>query len=106
MGGYESGNTSEIALVTGIHSEQHFDLKYDTRDACAIELELQVVVTGGYNTASKVTVYNEGGFQEELPELLMGRSSHGCGHYTDAEGNLVFVISGGFGNNTRLSSTE
>ena len=59
------------------------------RDACAIELELQVVVTGGYNTASKVTVYNEGGFQEELPELLMGRSSHGCGHYTDVEGNLV-----------------
>ena len=31
LGGYESGNTSEIVLVTGIHSEQHFDLKYDTR---------------------------------------------------------------------------
>ena len=75
--------------------------------ACAIELEDKVVVTGGgydvygdyyiyyFNTenivTSKVSVYNIGGWVEDLPDLNTGRYNHGCGNYWD-NSNIVILL--------------
>ena len=41
-----------------------------------------VVVTGGaHDTRSKVTVYSEQGWVQDLPSLIQGRAEHACGHY-------------------------
>ena len=41
-----------------------------------------VVVTGGaHDTRSKVTVYSEQGWVQDLPSLTQGRAEHACGHY-------------------------
>ena len=41
-----------------------------------------MVVTGGaHDTRSKVTVYSEQGWVQDLPSLTQGRAEHACGHY-------------------------
>ena len=37
----------------------------------------------------KVSLYSTGGWVEDLPDLLIGRGSHGCGHYVDNENRVV-----------------
>ena len=36
--------------------------------------------------------YGEHGFVEELPQLTMGRHSHGCAAYIDTEGVKVEIL--------------
>ena len=67
-------------------------------DACSIELEDRVVVTGGsYTPASsdrphahgRVAVYSAGGGAEEWPGLATPRLQHGCGHYVSGDSRVV-----------------
>ena len=48
-----------------------------------------VILTGGANTMSKVTVYNDEGFVADWPELKTGRFDHGCGHYINTDNKVV-----------------
>ena len=72
-------------------------------DACSIELEDRVVVTGGSYTPAtsarphahgRVTVYSAGGGAEEWPALATPRLQHGCGHYVSGDNRVVARISG------------
>jgi len=98
------GNTSEVVTSSGSH--KGFDLKYDTLDACAIPVEDFVIITGGARTKTIVTKYDMLGNDEDLPNLNVGRRSHGCGKfYSDNE--LIYLVVGGFGDNSNyLASTE
>ena len=61
-------------------------------EACAIELEDWVVVTGGHGPSSYtryVKLYNISGFVLDLPDLNQGRWDHGCGHYLDNNNEIV-----------------
>ena len=57
--------------------------------ACSIEFDDKVVVTGGHYTERRVSVYNIGGWVEDLPELNEGRRNHGCGYYVDNSDRIV-----------------
>ena len=76
------------------------------RDACNIEMWDYVVVTGGRETPTQVTVYNSDGFVEDLANMHTGRSVHGCGHYVDGENRLVYLVTGGDDFTGFTSSTE
>ena len=58
-------------------------------DACAIELDDKVIVTGGRDTLTRVEVYNIHGWIMGLPDLQTGRCGHGCGHYINADEKIV-----------------
>ena len=92
--------------------------------ACAINLGSSVILTGGYNTRTTVSEYNEAGWVRDLPALLQKRWSHGCTYYTNDEGIKViynidnnhcptimifqtYLVSGGYDyDGGLLSSTE
>ena len=59
------------------------------RSACSIELEELVILTGGEDTLTKVTVYNKDGFLADWPGLQTGRHSHGCGHFVNSDNKVV-----------------
>ena len=40
-----------------------------------------VVITGGLDTLTTVSVYNVQGWQEDLPSLNIGREGHACTSY-------------------------
>ena len=46
---------------------------------------------GDIPTVLQVAAYNEAGLLETLPSLLQGRNKHACGHYVDADLNLVRI---------------
>ena len=48
-----------------------------------------MILTGGYAPRNRVTEYNEAGFERDLPDLLQGRETHGCGYYTNGDGTKV-----------------
>ena len=64
-----------------------------------------VVVTGGqytdgstsssvfgllnYFTRAEVSVYNSGGWVEDLPGLNTARYGHGCGHFVNTDNEVV-----------------
>ena len=62
------------------------------RAACSIQFNEKVIVPGGQFTETTVSVYNIGGWVEDLPDLNTGREQHGCGHYVDSENNMVRII--------------
>ena len=62
----------------------------------------EVVVTGGqwwpmnggytnYFTRAEVSVYNSGGWVEDLPSLNTARYSHGCGHFVNTDNQVVSI---------------
>ena len=67
-------------------SESHSAFPFDRvvfllRYACAIPIPENdmVILTGGYTTKRTVAVYNENGWQRNLPNLLTERKYlHGC----------------------------
>ena len=59
------------------------------RYACSIELKEMVILTGGKNSKTKVTVYNNKGFVADWPELKTGRYEHGCGHFVNTDNKVV-----------------
>ena len=94
---------------------------YIYRDACAIPEEASLVITGGYYTRKTVSRYSITGWVEDLPELNVGRSSHGCSSYykDGAQASLcnsvimfvylfikILLVAGGYDGSSRLSSTE
>ena len=54
-----------------------------------------VILTGGANTMSKVTVYNNEGFVADWPELNIWRYGHGCGHFVNTDNKVVRNIDKG-----------
>ena len=51
------------------------------RGACAIPDEKTVIITGGYETRTTVSVYTVEGWQRDLPPLNTGRYGHACSSY-------------------------
>ena len=48
-----------------------------------------MILTGGYSTRNKVSVFNKNGFVEQLPDLLTGRYLHACGFFINNDKNKV-----------------
>ena len=55
------------------------------RWACAIPDpdNEEVIITGGEDTMTTVSVYNETGWQRDLAPLNQGREDHACGSYVN-----------------------
>jgi len=109
MGGmFGGGYNSKSFLVTNNISERIFDVKYDIDDACAIKLDDYVIITGdGNRRFSKVSKYDMNGWVENLPNLIYGRVNHGCGHYYTDANELVYLVSGGTGEEgSKIAFTE
>ena len=80
----------------------------------------------GYDSTTRVSEYSNTGFLRDLPQLLQGRSYHGCSYFLTEEGTKVnidkpsevsttsimfqtFLVTGGYTGNyliPHLSSTE
>ena len=55
----------------------------------------QYVVIGGIENnkgMSKVTLYNDYGFERTLPDLILGRYGHACARFQNGNGDMVGVI--------------
>ena len=57
------------------------------------------VVIGGIRTVSgtlialrRVTLYNDNGFEKNLPDLILGRYGHACARFQNGNGDMVSVI--------------
>ena len=48
-----------------------------------------IIVTGGMG--AEVTRYDTLGWVEDLPSMIRIRNNHGCGQYTDSQGNQVTI---------------
>ena len=83
--------------------------------ACAIEFEDKVVLTGGghyvsdwnsveFFVTNRVSVYNIGGWVEDLPDLITAGRGHGCGHYVDNSNNMVSIFEKRYLNNNTYAS--
>ena len=54
-----------------------------------------MVLTGGLDKPNgdtpltRVTVYNDNGFLADWPQLKTSRHSHGCGHFINADNEVV-----------------
>ena len=53
--------------------------------ACAIPSGDTVIITGGMYTKNTVSVYNVGGWLEDLPPLNTGRHYHACSSFWSDE---------------------
>jgi len=101
-----SNTTTEIVYQNGT-SIRSFDLKYDTKEACSIELPEMFILTGGDYTKKTVSRYSTSGWMEDLPQLNEGRRHHGCGFFYNDDVQRVFLVAGGFdGSGSWISSTE
>ena len=80
-----------------------------------------MLITGGADTPTTVSQYNEAGWVRDLPQLQEGRRRHGCSSYNNAEGSKVgidinyyrtiiifqtYLVAGGYSRGDYLSSTE
>jgi len=91
-------------VVSGSSARNLGDI-LNTRESCGINELDSTIITGGTKRTA-VERYNEKGFVEKLPDLLVGRFSHGCGSY-EKDGSKVLIVAGGKGTNwENLSSTE
>ena len=52
-------------------------------------MEEMVILTGGYYTENKVTVYNTEGWVEDWAQLQTGRYWHACGHFINMDNQVV-----------------
>ena len=65
-------------------------------DACSIEFEDKVIITGGLYSgvfSTKASVYNHSGFVADLADLNVPRYDHGCGSYLNENNQKVLSIS-------------
>merc|ERR1719347_1362244 len=90
--------------------------------AYSIKLDEYVIIAGGIKDCNNddctnprvdtVSKYNIEGWVEYLPSLNTARSGHGCGHYIKSNGEVVYLVTGGWNWNSndrtggRVSSTE
>jgi len=70
-----------------------FPLKYKTVHACAIQEGDRVIITGGHSVRT-VSVYNENGWVEDLPNLKEGRRGHACTSFISGGEKLIMVGGG------------
>ena len=99
IGSHYSARTSEKVKVDG-SVEGTFGLKYHTRYnlhfiansefifdsfACSIpdQDKEELIITGGSDTRTTVSVYNEAGWQRDLASLNQGRYYHACTSYVN-----------------------
>jgi len=118
IGGWRGDRRPEehepTVIVKGSSSKPGFKTKHHTENACAIQLDEYVVITGGQlnlHGASYVTKYDKNGWIEDLPELNTGRFSHGCAHFYNNLNELVYLVAGGLDDlsdesGEKLASTE
>jgi len=102
LGGLYSPFTSELVSDSG--SVSGFPMKYSTMNACSIELEDRVIVTGGYYTRNTVSIYYDDGWHQDLADLNTGRYWHSCSHYISGN-ELKYTVAGG-SDGPLISSTE
>ena len=86
-------------LTAGGHGHQLIAIFYFLRSlyilcfisqACAIEEEQTVTITGGAWRRSKIVKrYKKNGKSESLPALNRGRQAHACGYFTNTRGDIV-----------------
>jgi len=110
-GGYYSPNTTEIAMCgDSTPSYNYNDGQFNTA-RCSIKFDDYVVITGGWDestpgsVSATVAAYNDDGFLYYLPPLVEERAFHGCGHYIDNDGNMVYLVTGGIINSTIATKT-
>merc|ERR1719245_2419094 len=106
MGGlYNSERTSEKIEEDGT-SAYSFNMKYDTGNACAINLGSTVAITGvGEYPYTTVSEYSNEGWVRDLPSLQQGRFYHGCSYFVSDDGTKTLLVTGGW-SHFYLSSTE
>ena len=77
-----------IIIIQQLHSSR----------ACSVNLGETVLLTGGFKSAGRVSLYSQTGFLSDLPQLEEGRWYHGCTFYHDDQGtkvltsNIIFQI--------------
>ena len=92
------------------------------RYACAItdQHKKEVIITGGYDTGTTVSVYSPAGWQRDLAPLNQGRFDHACGSYVNGGKKVnhisvclkvifscqFLMVTGGRSRSTLLDSTE
>merc|ERR1712154_79101 len=87
LGGSRSTTTTEIVSADGSSTKPSWDLKYETRNACGVEVDDTFIVTGGWDDSApdralkSVVRYNSQGESKVLPSLTVGRYNHACGSY-------------------------
>jgi len=109
MGGGINSDTSEIVPTDGGQGGPSFAMQYSTGYACSMQdlTSDSLIITGGYITLSRVSRYGTLGWVEDLPPLVVGRQSHGCGSFFRGDGTQVFLVAGGNDDNyIPFSSTE
>jgi len=109
LAGDESPDTTELITVHAGHGTPSFDMMHSTRRACSMTdlISDSLVITGGYLNITRVARYDQLGYVEDLPSLLVGRWHHGCGSYLrETDGTQVFLVAGGYYNYDYMSSTE
>ena len=68
------------------------------RDACSIQFNDKVIITGGLSGVfkefrTKASVYNHSGFVTDLPDINVPRYDHGCGSYLNENNQKALSIS-------------
>ena len=51
------------------------------RSACSISKNEEVIITGGKDSMTTVSVYTEAGHQRDLADLGQGRYNHACSSF-------------------------
>jgi len=94
FGGYSLTDSTEIANCGDSTPSQNYN--DGNSGQCTIQFDDYVVITGGLNGYSTtVAAYNDYGDRRDLQPLVEGRGFHGCGHYIDNDGNMVYLVTGG-----------
>jgi len=109
LGGVHSGSTTEKLAADGSLSTPDFNLPYNISNACAIELDGKLIVTGGYygTVIKTVAEFTETGQVTYLADLQKQRSWHACSKFVDDNGETALLVTGGYGGGHKYwSSTE
>merc|ERR1712142_613679 len=107
-GGNQLTDTTTETITQGqVDSQPGFTLQHWTRDACTIDDQGTFILTGGAYSMETVSRYDDLGFLEDLPSLIIGRKSHACGAYLMANGTQALLVAGGYDKYTyAISKTE
>ena len=58
-------------------------------EGCGIPDGDSIILTGGARTENRASRYTVNGWLENLPDLKIGRTNHGCASYTAEDGSKV-----------------
>ena len=84
-------------MIKDGESQISFPLEYEVVFSCAMSDEAgSLVITGGFEgrkAVARVSLYNEEGFQSDLPSLNTARAGHGCASFVNKENERVNIPS-------------